>query len=1648
MATLTGQLVAETYKALLKTINNDVITASEVQISDGFGQGTNVFLDQNGFVRASKYKVTGGNSGQFLKGDGSLDSTSYLPTGSTTSVIPEGTNKYFTELRVLNSILAGFTPISGTVSATDSVLTALEKIWFNILNGGGGGGGGYVPYLGATQNLNLGTYGLISDFVQLNNAPDSLPTTAGTMYWDDANGTVDVILKGGNYIQRIGQDLPVLVKKDDSTGLEKGKVVYSKGSDGSNTTVLYAQANAEATSSKTFGVLVENKSGGSKGYCVTFGYAENIDTSALTEGATVYLSGSVAGGMTTTKPQAPTHLVTIGRCIRQHATQGVIFVTIQNGFEFDELHDVQIVSKQNNQVPVYSSADSLWHNRTIIKTNGYIPYFDSTDLFKDSPLFTDGTKVGIGTTTFIGTNLATIAGGIWAEEATINDQALISTNTLNGDFYISRWSGTAWDVFQTYSASKVLFSKDIEATKFIKTGGLHTQFLMADGLTETITNLSIITGGGSGGTNDGYLTRWNGLQTIQNSLMYETSAGFIGFGTTSPFKKFTVQGGAISVYSSATNYGFMDTSNNSFSFTSANGFYFVANNIGTVASTYVDTTGKWGFGVGTPSYKVDVNGDINTNGLYRVNGTQLSTTYVTEGTNKYLTDASLNLLLASKATAPINWNVVTNAFYMNAANSGGSGYLSQTDWNTFNSKQSALSGTGIVKSTAGTISYLTDNSTNWNTAYDRSIVSASVSGTTTKTLTLTKQDTTTITASWTDYDTAPVTSVFGRTGAILAVSGDYNTSQVTESGNLYYTDARARLALSAGSGISYNNTTGVITSTITQYTDAMARASLSFVAGSGAYNSTTGVITIPTNTNQLTNGASFITLASLSASSPLSYNNTTGAFSISQASGSTNGYLSSADWTTFNNKQNALTNPITGTGTTNYLPKFTGSTTLGDSAISDDGTTILLSSRRLDVRSTYSFFGAQKGYTYILDDQINSYYSTDLDATLNINYYGYNAGSTRFRNFNIYNGKGSSIAYFDAVNSRVGIGTSSPGYKLTVLGGNASTLLLDNDNSQYVQLMFQRNSTANSGFDFLLDGTNSTINMRGLAVMPIVWSTSTSAGSPTEKMRLTPSGNLGLGVTPSAWNTSGTVMQIGTNGTFSLENYSGIALNITQNGYRPSGITTHYYTTTAPASNYYQYNGTHAWQIAPSGTAGTAISFTQAMTLDASGRLMIGTTTNFSNERLGLAISNSSSISSVPAVLRIMNIGINYVPKILITDNNTADATIALAGGAGSKRLSFGVQGISSGFEYLNINENGNVSIGNTNNIYKLDVSGTGRFGNNLYVDAGYGINVGSTSFAVAPSSTRGVINISGSIDQLLTFSTQSYIYNSASLFRLRSDSDIDFVSGGVQRLLISSSTGNVGIGTTSPSAQLHATGAVIIGSAPSSVFKFNVNTTGSKFLSYWIPTLDGVATVGIMAHNGGGYTDQASMGYQATTHMFNLGTSLSTGGTLQVGGDVNITGSFKVNGSPIGGGSGGLSGGGTAGYIPIWSGTSGTPSTALSNSIMSWNGASTISIAGGLYASAATSAFGSSGLANKLLLARPSDGNGTTTYIGFHSASNVDFGIANNSTAGEIRFYANSTFALNIKTDTINLPNVHTSSAGLIGGDVWRDSSGYLRIV
>lgn len=99
--------------------------------------------------------------------------------------------------------------------------------------------------------------------------------------------------------------------------------------------------------------------------------------------------------------------------------------------------------------------------------------------------------------------------------------------------------------------------------------------------------------------------------------------------------------------------------------------------------------------------------------------------------------------------------------------------------------------------------------------------------------------------------------------------------------------------------------------------------------------------------------------------------------------------------------------------------------------------------------------------------------------------------------------------------------------------------------------------------------------------------------------------NLGLGVTPSAWAANSQAIQ---NSSGAFWQYGGGNVYVGQNYYLNSGLERIYSTTGAAATEYQQGGGGHRWYTAPSGTAGNAISFTQAMTLDASGNLVIGNT--------------------------------------------------------------------------------------------------------------------------------------------------------------------------------------------------------------------------------------------------------------------------------------------------------------------------------------------------------------------------------------------------------------------------------------------------------
>lgn len=346
----------------------------------------------------------------------------------------------------------------------------------------------------------------------------------------------------------------------------------------------------------------------------------------------------------------------------------------------------------------------------------------------------------------------------------------------------------------------------------------------------------------------------------------------------------------------------------------------------------------------------------------------------------------------------------------------------------------------------------------------------------------------------------------------------YNSSTgvISYSGTVY-TDASIRALFSAGTGISYNSSTGAISYSGTVYTDSSIRALISLTttgsSGAATYNNTTGVINVP---NYTLAGLGGISLTSLSGSAPITYNSSTGAIGITQATTSTNGYLSatdwntfngkqsaltlgnvtesvsnvlmfpdggtnktignlsiqvvqagstssgylsSTDWNTFNNKQNAitltttgtsgaatfsggtlnipqyqgvLTNPVTGTGTTNYHAKWTSSSAIGNSLIFDNGTNVAIGTTTPTNISGYgnlTINGTSGAYIYL---NING---TDTGRIIT------DSASMFFDNVST-----GSLVFRTTSNStermritsagNVGIGTTSPSDKLTVIMNN------------------------------------------------------------------------------------------------------------------------------------------------------------------------------------------------------------------------------------------------------------------------------------------------------------------------------------------------------------------------------------------------------------------------------------------------------------------------------------------------------------------------------------------------------------------------------------------------------------------------------------
>lgn len=260
---------------------------------------------------------------------------------------------------------------------------------------------GYVPYTGATADVDLGTHNLTADHIGLNVSPSGAGFVVGATQWNNTIGSSETLLKGGTVSLKNGVDLVARVvnKVTPNTTLTKAayQAVRVSGAQGQRLAVELAQANNDNNSADTIGIVCETIATNQEGFIQTVGQLEDINTTGSLQGETwvdgdvLYLSPTTAGALTNIKPTGATgHIVVIGYVEYAHANNGKIYVKIMNGWELDELHNVYIDTPLNNNVLTYDSSDQLWKNETIASALGYTPENTAN---KQNSLAVDGTGV-------------------------------------------------------------------------------------------------------------------------------------------------------------------------------------------------------------------------------------------------------------------------------------------------------------------------------------------------------------------------------------------------------------------------------------------------------------------------------------------------------------------------------------------------------------------------------------------------------------------------------------------------------------------------------------------------------------------------------------------------------------------------------------------------------------------------------------------------------------------------------------------------------------------------------------------------------------------------------------------------------------------------------------------------------------------------------------------------------------------------------------------------------------------------------------------------------------------------------------------------------------------------------------------------------
>jgi hypothetical protein len=596
-------------------------------------------------------------------------------------------------------------------------------------------------------------------FFKTSVSPNNVDTAK--MRWDSELGTV-VLGMYDAVPNEIGFKNFWLVKNQTGSTITKGSIVYANGTVGASGRITVAKfiANGSIDAKYLLGITAHDLTDGEDGYVISFGKIRQVNTDTFAAGAILYPSPTTAGVWTDVEPIAPNIDMPIGFCINSHVNNGTISIRVASGYALHELHDVAITSPSANASLYYKSG--LWRDTTptllvsdtatMLANYATKAYADTSGRFYARQ---DFTNVSSSTLTWTQSDTL-VVGGVNVVQVYRNGQILLPsqyTVPTNASVVIG---ATAYKVGENYT---VILPRGGGASS----GGSGSLTSISGGIGITVSPNPITT---------------TGTVSADTSFLF-TQSDTLSLNLTS---RFALKLNAADTASLSTR---IDAKGTGTVTSVGSGFGLLGGTITTTGTLRLDTSTI--YARLQDSINVAIGGDtikilkqeyqpalisVLTWTITPKFPIQLKAYILVFRNGQLLNNDQYNLTDTNKITI-VSTSFKIGANYTIATVSG------------IGSVGSAQAGNpvypeaGIALSTGSTwASSIPNNSANWNTAYNDKINSLAVTGTTTKTITLTQQDGGTVSGNF--ADNGSVTSVDMTVPTGLAISGQ----PITTSGTL------------------------------------------------------------------------------------------------------------------------------------------------------------------------------------------------------------------------------------------------------------------------------------------------------------------------------------------------------------------------------------------------------------------------------------------------------------------------------------------------------------------------------------------------------------------------------------------------------------------------------------------------------------------------------------------------------------------------------------------------------------------------------------------------------------------------------------------------------------------------------------------------